>query len=183
MDQSARPTEATSLPKGGGDPRLLQSDACEESRGSLRYFWGCNGWHRVHALCDRLIGGGRNPYFLFAKVREHEKNLTFSYALILSGAIGNLVDRFRFGEVIDFLDYYISSFHWPAFNIADAAICAGIGLMAIELLSKDIRNPLSQPSATPSQHPPASTTPTPPHPLGVILLFYVILFIQSPLEI
>ena len=77
--------------------------------------------------------------FLFAKVREHEKNLTFSYALILSGAIGNLVDRFRFGEVIDFLDYYISSFHWPAFNIADAAICAGIGLMAIELLSKDTK--------------------------------------------
>ena len=75
--------------------------------------------------------------FLFAKVKEHEKNLTFSYSLILSGAIGNLVDRFRFGEVIDFLDYYISSFHWPAFNIADAAICAGIGLMAIELFSKD----------------------------------------------
>jgi RNase P/RNase MRP subunit POP5 len=62
----------------------------------------------------------------------------------VSGAIGNLIDRFRFGEVVDFLDFYIASFHWPAFNIADAAICAGIGLMAVELFSKDHKKtPLS----------------------------------------
>ena len=67
--------------------------------------------------------------------------LTFSLALLLSGAIGNLLDCLSYGEVIDFLDFYISSYHWPAFNVADSAISIGIGLMALELLIKEIRNP------------------------------------------
>jgi signal peptidase II len=75
--------------------------------------------------------------FLFVKIREDEKTLALSFSLILSGAIGNLIDRLRYGEVIDFLDFYLSSTHWPAFNIADSAICIGIGLMALELLKHD----------------------------------------------
>jgi signal peptidase II len=75
--------------------------------------------------------------YLFLKVKEEEKMLSLSLSLVLSGALGNLIDRVRYGEVIDFLDFYVSSFHWPAFNIADSAICVGIGLMAFELLFKD----------------------------------------------
>jgi signal peptidase II len=75
--------------------------------------------------------------FLFWKVKEEEKTLSLSLSLVLSGALGNLIDRVRYGEVVDFLDFYVSSFHWPAFNIADTAICIGIGLMAFELLFKD----------------------------------------------
>lgn len=48
--------------------------------------------------------------------------------LMLGGIIGNLLDRVRLGFVTDFLDVYIGSHHWPAFNIADAAICTGVGL-------------------------------------------------------
>jgi signal peptidase II len=75
--------------------------------------------------------------FLFLKVKEEEKILSLSLSLVLSGALGNLIDRIRYGEVVDFLDVYISSYHWPAFNIADTAICVGIGLLAFELLVKD----------------------------------------------
>jgi signal peptidase II len=75
--------------------------------------------------------------YLFLRVKEEEKLLSLSLSLVLSGALGNLSDRVRYGEVIDFLDFYVSSFHWPAFNIADSAICVGIGLMAFELLVKD----------------------------------------------
>jgi signal peptidase II len=75
--------------------------------------------------------------YLFVKAREDEKVLAFSFTLILSGALGNLIDRIRYGEVIDFLDFHVSTYHWPAFNIADSAICIGIGLMALELLAKD----------------------------------------------
>src|SRR5512139_1470113 len=75
--------------------------------------------------------------FLFIKIKEEEKTLALSFSLILSGAIGNLIDRLRYGEVIDFLDFYLSSTHWPAFNIADSAICIGIGLMALELFKHD----------------------------------------------
>jgi signal peptidase II len=77
--------------------------------------------------------------FLFIRLREDEKRLSLSLSLVLSGAIGNLIDRLRLGEVVDFLDFYLFSYHWPAFNIADSAICLGIGLMALELLIRDHR--------------------------------------------
>ncbi|PKN32917.1 MAG: signal peptidase II [Deltaproteobacteria bacterium HGW-Deltaproteobacteria-19] len=51
--------------------------------------------------------------------------------LILSGALGNLVDRVRFGEVVDFLDIYVGSAHWPAFNVADSAITVGAVLLTV----------------------------------------------------
>lgn len=78
---------------------------------------------------------------LFLRVKEHETMLAFSLALLLGGAIGNLIDRLSYGEVVDFLDFHISSYHWPAFNIADSAISIGIGLMALELLIKDHKKP------------------------------------------
>jgi signal peptidase II len=56
--------------------------------------------------------------------------------LILGGAIGNLVDRFRFGYVVDFLDFYVRDHHWPAFNVADSAICIGIGLLFFDMRKK-----------------------------------------------
>ena len=60
--------------------------------------------------------------------------------LILGGAIGNLVDRFRFGYVVDFLDVYLTiggrEHHWPAFNVADSAICIGIALLFLDMRKK-----------------------------------------------
>jgi signal peptidase II len=52
-------------------------------------------------------------------------------ALILGGAVGNIIDRARLGMVVDFLDFYISSHHWPAFNIADSAICIGVTVLIL----------------------------------------------------
>ena len=48
--------------------------------------------------------------------------------LIAGGAVGNLIDRLRFGAVVDFLDFYVKGYHWPAFNVADSAISVGVGL-------------------------------------------------------
>jgi signal peptidase II len=67
------------------------------------------------------------------KSRAEEPFLTFGLSLILSGAVGNLIDRVRLGEVIDFLDVYIGSYHWPAFNVADSAISVGAVILFIEL--------------------------------------------------
>jgi signal peptidase II len=77
--------------------------------------------------------------FFFFKTREDEEILSLAFSMVLSGAIGNLIDRFRIGEVIDFFDFQISSFHWPAFNIADSAITIGIGLILVEIFSRDHR--------------------------------------------
>ena len=56
-------------------------------------------------------------------------------ALIFGGAIGNLIDRVRFGAVVDFVDVHWRGWHWPAFNVADSAITVGVTLLALRLLS------------------------------------------------
>ena len=68
--------------------------------------------------------------------RVDEPFLTFALSLILAGAVGNLIDRVRSGEVIDFLDVYIGSYHWPAFNVADSAISVGAVILFIELTKR-----------------------------------------------
>lgn len=62
-------------------------------------------------------------------------------ALIAGGAIGNLIDRLRLGHVVDFLDVYIGSYHWPAFNVADSAISIGVTLFIIKNLLFDRQEP------------------------------------------
>ena len=72
--------------------------------------------------------------FWFTKLKDEERRLIFGLSLILGGAIGNLIDRLRLREVIDFLDFHIGTYHWPAFNLADSAITLGTFWVAISLL-------------------------------------------------
>ena len=72
--------------------------------------------------------------FWFRKMKDEDHNITIGISLILGGAVGNLIDRVRLGEVIDFLDFYVGSYHWPAFNVADAAITIGIFWLAVNTL-------------------------------------------------
>ncbi|MBF0118979.1 MAG: signal peptidase II [Desulfobacterales bacterium] len=72
--------------------------------------------------------------YLYNTTPEDKKFLSAGFALILGGAIGNLIDRIRFGYVIDFLDFSIKNIHWPAFNIADSAISIGIIIFAFHVL-------------------------------------------------
>lgn len=65
-----------------------------------------------------------------------ESLVIFSLSLILSGAVGNLIDRVCYGEVVDFLDVYIGSHHWPAFNVADSAITVGALILFFELCKR-----------------------------------------------
>ena len=68
-------------------------------------------------------------------VRKSEDRLSIiSFSLIGGGALGNLIDRIRTGEVTDFIDWYYQSYHWPTFNIADSAITVGVALLAAEML-------------------------------------------------
>ncbi|MGH7207877.1 MAG: signal peptidase II [Nitrospiraceae bacterium] len=68
---------------------------------------------------------------IFVRLRHDDWIGQLSIAGILGGAIGNLLDRMRFGEVIDFLDFYIDGYHWPAFNVADAAISVGVCFLIV----------------------------------------------------
>lgn len=72
--------------------------------------------------------------FFVVKGENEPLIIIVSLALIFGGAVGNLIDRIRFGAVIDFLDFYIGSWHWPAFNVADSAITTGAILMLWQII-------------------------------------------------
>jgi len=66
--------------------------------------------------------------------RAEEPLIAVAIGLVIGGAIGNVVDRLWRGAVVDFLDFHLGGWHWFAFNLADAAICIGVGLMVIDSL-------------------------------------------------
>jgi signal peptidase II len=76
--------------------------------------------------------GAVSVYFGFASARD--RRLLLALALVVGGAVGNLIDRIASGAVTDFIDLYVGTHHWPSFNVADAAISIGIALMAIDSL-------------------------------------------------
>lgn len=71
--------------------------------------------------------------YLFWRLPARDRLAATGYSLIIAGALGNLIDRLRLGEVIDFLDFYLGRYHWPAFNVADILICLGAGLLMLAL--------------------------------------------------
>jgi signal peptidase II len=72
--------------------------------------------------------------YLFSKLKPEEKLSRWAMVMILSGAVGNIIDRVRLGYVIDFLDVYVQNHHWPVFNVADSAITVGAILFALDSL-------------------------------------------------
>ncbi len=69
----------------------------------------------------------------FRETPEDDRMGLVAISLLFGGAIGNMIDRIRLGEVIDFLDFYIERYHWPAFNVADSAITIGITLLILHV--------------------------------------------------
>jgi len=75
----------------------------------------------------------------FRKLRPDQKFTAFCLSLIFAGALGNLIDRVRLGEVIDFLLVHWHDHFWPAFNVADSAICVGVFLLVIDMFIEEKR--------------------------------------------
>jgi signal peptidase II len=88
------------------------------------------GWQTPLLIAFALVAAGIVGYLI---VRNPGKRLLcFGLALILGGALGNLVDRLRFGQVVDFLDFHALGWHWPAFNVADSGITVGALLLILD---------------------------------------------------
>ena len=85
----------------------------------LRWLWNANHWAQAVAL-----------------------------GAILGGAVGNVIDRFRYGAVVDFLDFHYGDWHYPAFNIADAGICIGVVILVLESIVTPLRRPKVVPQDT-----------------------------------
>ena len=91
---------------------------------------GADGGAWMLVLMGLVALGTVFLYFHFAPARN--RLLLTSLALIVGGAVGNLIDRLASGGVTDFIDVYVGSHHWPSFNVADSAITVGIGLMILD---------------------------------------------------
>jgi signal peptidase II len=88
------------------------------------------GWQTPLLIAFALLAAGIVSYLI---VRNPGKRLLcLGLALILGGAIGNLIDRLRYGHVVDFLDFHAMGWHWPAFNVADSGITVGAVLLILD---------------------------------------------------
>ncbi len=75
-------------------------------------------------------------FYFYKKTPREQIWLSTGFALVLGGAIGNLIDRIRLGKVVDFLDFYIGDWHWPAFNVADSAVSIGMLIFLFHIFFK-----------------------------------------------
>ena len=82
-------------------------------------------------VCVSLVAVGAMIYF-YRRMPERRPLYEWALGLLIGGAVGNLIDRIRFNEVIDFIDLHWKDAHWPTFNVADSAIVIGIGLVLID---------------------------------------------------
>ena len=93
---------------------------------------------------------------LYRRLLPRQRALKWGLPLVLGGALGNVLDRIRFGQVIDFIDAHVMykgvDRHWPTFNVADIAICVGVGLMAVDMFT----------SKRAQSHPVLRAPPVPP---------------------
>ncbi|WP_027722646.1 signal peptidase II [Maridesulfovibrio zosterae] len=89
-------------------------------------------WQRSFFIAVTIVALGAIS-FLLKSVKDNDRFQVIGLGCILGGALGNLIDRIVYGEVTDFLDFYFGSYHWPAFNVADIAICVGAFFMIISM--------------------------------------------------
>lgn len=92
------------------------------------------GWQRYLFTAIGLGAAGFIIYLL--KQNTSQRLFCWALALILGGALGNVIDRLLYGHVIDFLDFYFGTYHFPAFNLADSAITLGAGLFILDELRR-----------------------------------------------
>lgn len=72
--------------------------------------------------------------YWFTRIERENGKVMVALSLVIGGAIGNLIDRLRLKEVVDFLDFYVGGYHWPAFNLADSSITVGALWLAVHIL-------------------------------------------------
>lgn len=88
------------------------------------------GWQKWFFTAVSAVASVFIIYLL--KKHSNEKLFCWGLALVLGGAIGNLYDRVTLGYVVDFLSFHLDDLYWPAFNVADSAICVGVGLLLLD---------------------------------------------------
>jgi signal peptidase II len=112
----------------------LNMTLCYNKGAAFSFLSNAGGWQRWFLMAISFVLSIVLVFWL-RNVDKNRKSLAWGLALILGGAIGNLIDRTLYGYVIDFIDVYYDYWHWPAFNIADSAITIGAGLLILDMFT------------------------------------------------
>ncbi|HSW53426.1 MAG TPA: signal peptidase II [Sulfuricaulis sp.] len=100
---------------------------------------GAGGWQNVFFIIVALAASAF-ILWMYWRLSAQDRLLAVALMLVLGGAVGNLIDRLAHGYVIDFIDIYYGTWHWPAFNVADSAITIGAVLLVIDALNPGSRH-------------------------------------------
>ncbi|MEF2147078.1 signal peptidase II [Aquilutibacter rugosus] len=103
---------------------------------AFSFLSNAGGWQLWFFSLLAVAISGLLTYWL-ARTPRREWNVAMPFALVIGGAIGNVIDRLRFGHVVDFIQWHYRGFYWPAFNIADTSIVMGAILIAVGSLFAD----------------------------------------------
>jgi signal peptidase II len=148
LDQVSKLLILLKVPYGGTVPLIpgLLNFVHVHNRGAA--FGLLSGWSAHFAWLFFVLTTGLVLVvlgYLLWRLPEDQRLATLGYSLILTGALGNLIDRIRLGEVVDFIDVYYGHYHWPAFNVADSMVCVGaavlVWLIIREEKTADASNP------------------------------------------
>jgi len=101
---------------------------------AFSFLASASGWQHGFFVAI-AIGASLIILYLLAR-HGHQKLFSLALAMILGGAVGNVIDRLAYGHVIDFLDFHVGGWHWPAFNVADSAIVGGALLLIVDELRR-----------------------------------------------
>lgn len=96
------------------------------------------GWQRW--LFTLLALGVSGWIAVMLRQQTQHRLLSLALTLVMGGALGNVIDRVRFGAVVDFIQWHVAGYYWPAFNVADSAITLGAVLLVVEQLTASGRN-------------------------------------------
>lgn len=105
---------------------------------AFSFLSSAGGWQRIFFSTIAFIAAGVILYLM----RKHATQTLFCFglALVLGGALGNLYDRITLGYVVDFLFFHYRQYYWPAFNVADSAICVGVGVLLLDSFRQPKKN-------------------------------------------
>lgn len=139
LDQLTKYLIVLAIPLNTGIPiisGLLNLVHVDNTGGAFSIFAGSGSPWRQYIFIGLAIVVIAAISFAYMKAGKKDNWSRIAYVLIAGGACGNLIDRIRLGKVIDFVDVYVGKWHWPAFNVADAALSTGAVMLLISLIRK-----------------------------------------------
>jgi len=139
FDQLTKYLLAKAIPLNTGIPIIpgfLNLVHLHNTGGAFSVFAGSGSPWRKYIFIGLAIIVIAAIAYAYGKVGKKDNWTRIAYICIAGGACGNLIDRIRLGEVVDFIDVYAGKWHWPAFNVADAALSTGAVMLLVSLLRK-----------------------------------------------